>query len=152
MVHQDFPGTRDFPGKRPGTRLPGTTARTGITGNRAGPGPARARARSARPGRVSRTAILATTWDESPRPGGSVPQTTLWWVNGEEFLGRISIRQRLTAGLREIGGHIGYDIRPSARGRGHATAMLAAALPVVRSLGVDWALLTCDEDNIASAR
>jgi hypothetical protein len=34
----DFPGTRDFPGKRPGTGLPCTTARTGITGNRAGPG------------------------------------------------------------------------------------------------------------------
>ena len=50
-----------------------------------------------------------------PRRGGRVPQTTLWWVSGDEYLGRISIRHRLTAHLREIGGHIDYDIRPSAR-------------------------------------
>jgi predicted acetyltransferase len=61
-----------------------------------------------------------------PRRGGRVPQTTLWWVSGDEYLGRISIRHRLTAHLREIGGHIGYDIRLSARQHGHATAMLAA--------------------------
>jgi predicted acetyltransferase len=90
--------------------------------------------------------------DQSPRPEGRVPQTTLWWVAGDEYLGRISIRHRLTARLRAIGGHIGYDIRPSARQRGHATAMLAAALPVARSLGIDQALLTCDEDNLASHR
>jgi len=90
--------------------------------------------------------------DDSPRPDWRVPQTTLWWVSGIEYLGRISIRHRLTADLRKIGGHIGYDIRPSARQRGHATAMLAAALPVARSLGIDAALLTCDEDNIASRK
>jgi predicted acetyltransferase len=54
--------------------------------------------------------------------------------------------------LREIGGHIGYDIRPSARQCGHATAMLGAALPVARSLGITRALLTSDEDNIASRK
>jgi predicted acetyltransferase len=89
---------------------------------------------------------------ESRRPDRRVPQTTLWWVSADEYLGRISIRHRLTARLREIGGHIGYDIRPSARRRGHATAMLAAALPVARSLGIDPALLTCDEDNVASRK
>jgi predicted acetyltransferase len=30
--------------------------------------------------------------------------------------------------------------------------MLAAALPVARSLGITRALLTCDEDNIASRK
>jgi hypothetical protein len=30
--------------------------------------------------------------------------------------------------------------------------MLAAALPVARSLGIDRALLTCDEDNLASRK
>ncbi len=90
--------------------------------------------------------------EDSPRPRGRVPQTTLWWVSGDDYLGRISIRHRLTAHLREIGGHIGYDIRPSARQRGHATAMLAAALPVARSLGITRALLTSDEDNIVSRK
>lgn len=90
--------------------------------------------------------------DQSPRTDGRVPQTTLWWVSGDQYLGRISIRHRLTAHLMEIGGHIGYDIRPSARQRGHGTAMLTATLPVARSLGIDPALLTCDEDNIASRK
>jgi len=90
--------------------------------------------------------------EHPPQHGGRVPQTTLWWVSGDEYLGRISIRHRLTARLTEIGGHIGYDIRPSARHLGHATAMLAAALPVTRSLGIDRALLTCDEDNMASRK
>lgn len=30
--------------------------------------------------------------------------------------------------------------------------MLAAALPVARSLGIDPALITCDEDNTASRK
>src|SRR5690242_3199976 len=76
----------------------------------------------------------------------------LWWVDGDEYLGRIAIRHRLTAQLRASGGHIGYDVRPSARRRGHATAMLRAALPVARALGVDSALVTCDAGNVASRR
>jgi predicted acetyltransferase len=76
----------------------------------------------------------------------------LWWVNDQEYLGRITIRHRLTDALREEGGHIGYDVRPSARHRGHATAMLAAALPVARGLGIGQALLICDPDNTASRK
>jgi len=94
--------------------------------------------------------LRADTLEESPRPEGHVPATTLWWVDDEEYLGRLTIRHRLTDHLLNVGGHIGYDVRPSARRRGHATAMLAAALPVARGLGIDSALLTCDEDNIAS--
>jgi predicted acetyltransferase len=90
--------------------------------------------------------------EDSSRPEGRVPQTTPWWVSGDQYLGRISIRHRLTAHLREIGGHIGYDIRPSARQRWHATAMLAAALPVAWSLGIARALLTSDEDNLVSRK
>jgi len=90
--------------------------------------------------------------EDSPRPDRHVPSTTLWWVSGEEYLGRIAIRHRLTPWLREYGGHIGYDIRPSARRRGHGTAMLAAALPVAGALGIDPALITCDEDNSGSRK
>jgi predicted acetyltransferase len=83
---------------------------------------------------------------------GFVPCTTYWWVDGDDYLGRINLRHRLNERLREIGGHIGYDIRPSARRRGHATAMLAAALPRAAALGIDKALLTCDADNLASRK
>jgi len=83
---------------------------------------------------------------------GRVPQTTLWWINGDQYLGRIDIRHWLTDRLMVYGGHIGYDIRPSAQRQGHATAMLAAALPVALNLGIDPALLTCDADNIGSRK
>jgi len=90
--------------------------------------------------------------DDSARPEGHVPATTLWWAEGDEYLGRIAIRHRLTQHLLDYGGHIGYDIRPSARRRGHATTMLAHALPAAAALGIDPALITCDEDNIGSRK
>ena len=86
------------------------------------------------------------------RPEGFVAMTTLWWVDGDEYLGRLSIRHELTHWLREFGGHIGYVVRPSARRRGNASAMLAAALPIARDLGIDPALLTCDDTNAVSRR
>jgi predicted acetyltransferase len=76
----------------------------------------------------------------------------MWWVHDEEYLGRIAGRHRLAPHLREVGGHFGYDVRPSARRRGHATAMLRAALPIARRLGIEPALVTCDVDNIASRK
>jgi predicted acetyltransferase len=78
--------------------------------------------------------------------------TNLWWVEGDEYIGRMSIRHELNYWLREVGGHIGYDVRRSRRGEGHATAMLAAALPIAHDLGIELALLTCDDDNVASRR
>ena len=95
-------------------------------------------------------ALRAQALPETPRPDGMVPCTTLWWVEGDEYLGRLAIRHWLTPALRQVGGHIGYDVRPSARRRGHATAMLRAALPIARGLGIDQALITCDTDNIGS--
>lgn len=96
--------------------------------------------------------LLAQSLEEAPRREGFVPATVLWWIDGHEFLGRLSLRHRLTAHLVEWGGHIGYDIRASARRRGHATAMLRAALPIARDMGIDAVLITCDGDNIASRR
>lgn len=96
--------------------------------------------------------LRADAEEDTPRPAHLVPSTTLWWVEGEEYLGRLAIRHRLTPPLLEWGGHIGYDVRPTARRRGHATAMLRAALPIAHGLGIDQALVTCDEDNVASEK
>jgi predicted acetyltransferase len=90
--------------------------------------------------------------EETLRVTGWVPATHLWWVDGSQFLGRLSIRHRLTPWLLDYSGHIGYDVRPSARRRGHATAMLRAALPWCRELGIDPVLVTCDADNVASRK
>jgi predicted acetyltransferase len=96
--------------------------------------------------------LLADPLPDTPRPDWKVPQTTLWWVDGDEFVGRLAIRHSLTPALRKMGGHIGYDVRPSRRREGHASRMLAAALPIAASLGLDRVLLTCDEDNLGSQK
>ena len=85
-------------------------------------------------------------------PHGLVPQTTLFWAEGDEFVGRLELRHRLTDALYAQGGHIGYYVRPSARRQGHATAMLAAGLPMAAAMGIDPALITCDDTNVASRR
>lgn len=50
------------------------------------------------------------------------------------------------------GGHIGYGVRPSARGRGVATWALGAVLPLAAARGLDRVLVTCADGNAASAR
>lgn len=90
--------------------------------------------------------------EETAASVGSVPTSTFWYVDGTTYLGRIAVRHRLDDFLFERGGHIGYDVRPTARRRGHATAMLRAVLPRARALGLESVLVTCDEDNTASRR
>jgi len=94
----------------------------------------------------------AQAHEDAPRITGWVPATHLWWVEGLQFIGRLSIRHRLTPWLLDYSGHIGYDVRPSARRRGHATAMLREALPWCVDLGIDPVLVTCDADNVASRK
>jgi predicted acetyltransferase len=88
---------------------------------------------------------------ETRRPDGLVRQSTWWLVDGDDYLGRICVRPHLgNEFLRTLGGHIGYEVRPTRRGEGHATTMLREVLPYAAELGVDPALVTCDVDNLAS--
>ncbi|MFC8502314.1 GNAT family N-acetyltransferase [Pedococcus sp. NPDC057267] len=97
--------------------------------------------------------LRAQALADTRRPAYMVPSTTLWWVEGEEWLGRIQLRQRLNERLLAGGGHIGYDVAPQHRRRGHATAMARAMLAIARTrYGIDSALVTCDPDNLASRR
>jgi predicted acetyltransferase len=96
--------------------------------------------------------LRADALDETPRPAHLVPCTTWWWLDGDEYLGRIALRHVLNPRLLETGGHIGYDVRPTARRRGHATAMLARVLPIAHARGIDPVLITCEPGNVASRR
>ncbi|MGL5818895.1 MAG: GNAT family N-acetyltransferase [Phycicoccus sp.] len=93
--------------------------------------------------------------EDAPRPTGHVP-CTFFWVADEArpgvYLGSISVRHRLTPFLLELGGHVGYSVRPAARRRGVATEALRLVLPEAAALGIDPALVTCDEENRGSAR
>jgi predicted acetyltransferase len=95
-------------------------------------------------------AIRQEELEEGRRPAGFVPSTWYWYADGDTYLGRIQIRHRLTPHLRDFGGHIGYGVRPSARRRGHATAMLRDVLPYASALGLDRVLVTCDTSNTGS--
>ena len=81
-----------------------------------------------------------------------VPFSVFWLVEADEFIGEASIRHELNAHLLEEGGHVGYGIRPSRQGRGYGKLILALALEQCRLLRIGRVLLTCLEDNVASAR
>lgn len=84
-------------------------------------------------------------------PEGFVPGTSRWVAEDGRLVGFVSIRHELNDNLREVGGHIGYAIRPSERRKGYATAATALALEECRRRGIGDVLVTCDDTNLASA-
>ena len=122
----------------------------------------RSRSKLARP-YMSRLRCLSVTWNPSAAAGQGEPggdgllvaadaagegaqSGQVAGLDGGEPV--LECEQALAAG--DDGGE-GAG-RRCARRRGHASAMLAAALPVAHELGIDPALVTCDEDNIASRK
>jgi predicted acetyltransferase len=85
-------------------------------------------------------------------PPGWVPATFLVAVAEDQLVGRVSIRHELNEFLAELGGHIGYAVRPAFRRRGYATGILRRALQVAQRVGIERALVTCDDDNVGSVK
>ena len=78
--------------------------------------------------------------------------TYRWMVKGERVLGAISLRHSLNDWLLNVGGHIGYGVRPSERRKGLASWALGLTLDEARKLGLERVLITCQVSNVASAR
>jgi len=89
---------------------------------------------------------------ETETPPNFVCDSIYWAVLDNEVVGRISIRHELNDFLSKVGGHIGYIVRPSYRGRGIATQMLKQVLRTQRAQQIGKLLLTCDEHNVASEK
>ncbi len=83
-----------------------------------------------------------------------VPDSVFFLLDTERdrLLGAVNIRHYLNDALLKEGGHIGDGIRPSERRKGYATEMVRLALEECRKLGIQRVLMTCDKDNIGSAR
>lgn len=86
--------------------------------------------------------------------GGRVPDSTFFCLDTDRniFVGAVNIRHYLNDDLLYTGGHIGDGVRPSERRKGYATAMIGLALDECRKLGIPRVLMTCDKDNIGSAK
>ncbi len=81
-----------------------------------------------------------------------VPMSDFWLIDGDEYVGRLSLRHELNEALLLWGGHIGYQIRPSKRRRGYGKEILRLGLIKAKERGLSRVLVTCDEDNSGSRK
>jgi RimJ/RimL family protein N-acetyltransferase len=89
-------------------------------------------------------------WQHTTGP----PVRVWWWCVGGVYVGEATLHPTLPptdpgAG-GEPAGHIGYQIRPSARGQGHGTRLLAAVIGEAHATGLDPVTLTVGVGNAAS--
>ena len=84
-------------------------------------------------------------------PEGWVPAIQLVAFSEKgQAVGFLNLRLRLNDFLLEEGGHIGYSIRPSERGKGYAKEALRQGLQVAKEKNIKQALVTCSTGNPAS--
>lgn len=102
--------------------------------------------------------LLYDEWLKSLKEGVNpkwVPFSTFFAVReiDDRIVGMICVRHTINDSLREYGGHIGYGVRPTERGKGYATEMLSQALQYSRDvIGLDDVILTCSKENIGSQK
>jgi predicted acetyltransferase len=81
-----------------------------------------------------------------------VPETILWMVKGDNYIGTLNIRHRLNWHLEKWGGHLNFLIRPSMRSKGFGRKILQKGIPFASYLGIEKALITVNPENKAGAR
>ena len=81
-----------------------------------------------------------------------VPGRTYFLVRESDsrIVGMINIRLALNERLSHYGGHIGYSIRPTERGKGYNNINLYLGLKVCRKYGIEQIFMDADLENPAS--
>ena len=81
-----------------------------------------------------------------------VPARTYFLVRESDsrIVGMINIRLALNERLSHYGGHIGYSIRPTERGKGYNNVNLYLGLKVCRKYGIERIFMDADLENPAS--
>ena len=69
-----------------------------------------------------------------------------------KLIGMIDIRHELNDFLKSYGGHIGFGIRPSERGKGYASKITMEGLNFCKKIGLQKVMLACYKDNLASRK
>jgi predicted acetyltransferase len=85
-------------------------------------------------------------------PPGYVPQTIYWLYIDSKPVGIGKFRHYLNDFLLKHGGHIGYCIRPTERGKGYGTIILREILKKAKDKAIGEALITCNDTNIPSRK
>jgi predicted acetyltransferase len=94
----------------------------------------------------------AAAKDPTSGSAGVLPHQDFWLLDGDIWIGLLTLRTQIDEQLLRSGGHIGYVIRPSHRQRGYGTTLLRLGLEQARARGMQRALLTCAETNIGSRK
>lgn len=89
--------------------------------------------------------------EETIKPG-LVPETRLWLIDGDDFIGSFSVRHRLTPELELRGGHIAANIAPKHRGKYSSFIGVKMCIDYAAKLGLERVLMTCSAHNNASYR
>ncbi len=101
---------------------------------------------------ASRTVLMSN--EETCRESGTmVPSHTYLAVrkSDDKVVGVIDLRHHINHPiLGTWGGHCGYSVRPTERGKGYAKEMLRLNIQNAKSIGIEKLLITCDVKNKAS--
>ena len=96
---------------------------------------------------------MKDTRDKSKLKPNRVLSYDYFAVDDDKFIGIIHIRIELTPRLLMYGGHIGYGVNPKYWRQGYGTELLRIGLIRIKELMKDdRVLVTCDDDNIGSAK
>lgn len=82
-------------------------------------------------------------------PKGWTPITTYFCIENGIILGSLRVRLGSNDYINNVIGHVGYETRPSARGKGIAQFMLSH---IQKTVLTDDVIITCEPTNLASRK